>query len=210
MEQRLVDLLNGAQRWSDGGRDFLPTLGCSSCGKGCMPLCGLGINRKVSPMESKDIVLKSRKTMLETGKLVAPVDLQIVSSTGIVIMYERAMDCIHEREEETEGAGAARLAGGGGGLGNKASSHPPPTKKRRWVFTQPIPTMAGLLCADCRVCAVCGQPAEDERDRVKLRGRWVRACAMCVEPCPVCRQGRLKHHNCCENRATAKYFSSLN
>jgi hypothetical protein len=117
MDQRLADLLNEAQRWSDNGRDFLPTLGCSACGKGCTPLCGLGINRKMSPMASKDIVLKSRKTMLETGKLVHPVGLQIVSCTGIVIMYKRALDCIQESDV--------------------------PGKGRRNVF---IPTMAGLLC----------------------------------------------------------------
>jgi hypothetical protein len=181
MEQRLVDLINDAQRWSENGRDFLPTLGCSSCGKGCMPLCGLAVNRKVSPMESKDIVLKSRKTMLETGKLVCPLDLQIVSCTGIVIMYERALDCIHERE----------LPNGGG---------------RRWVFTQPIPTMAGLLCVECRKCQACGQDLLDEGDRVKCNGRWIRACAMCVEQCSVCAQGRLKHHNCCESKTTTKYF----
>jgi hypothetical protein len=179
MEQRLVDLLNDAQRWSDNGRDYLPTLGCSSCGKGCMPLCGLGINRKVSPMESKDIVLKSRKSMLETGKLAAPIDLQIVSCTSIVIMYERALDCIQERE-----------IGGG----------------RRWVFTQPIPTMAGLLCSECNKCQACGQELMDDADRVKFSGRWIRACAMCVEQCSVCAQARLKHHNCCESKATAKYF----
>lgn len=209
MEHRLVDLIHGAQRWSEGGRDFLPTLGCSSCGKGCMPLCGLGINRKVSPMETKDVVLKSRKTMLETGKLAQPVDLQIVSCTGIVIMYERAMDCIHEREEVIEAVAPPPPAGNDcRGPARQAAAAPAvPTRKRRWVFTQPIPTMAGLLCADCRVCAVCGQAAEDERDRVKHRGRWIRACAMCVEPCPVCGQGRLRHHNCCESRATSKYFS---
>ncbi len=70
-------------------------------------------------MESKDIALKSRKTMFETGKLVRAVDIQIVSCTCIVIMYERALDCIEEREV--------------------------PGKGRRTVFTQPIPTMAGLL-----------------------------------------------------------------
>jgi hypothetical protein len=181
MEQRLVDLLNDAQRWSDQGRDFLPTLGCSSCGKGCMPLCGLGINRKVSPMESKDIVLKSRKSMLETGKMVSPIDLQIVSCTGIVIMYERALDCIQERE----------IPNGGGS---------------RWVFTQPIPTMAGLLCSECMKCQACGQDIAGEGDRVKCNGRWIRACPMCCEQCSVCAQGRLKHHNCCENKSTAKYF----
>lgn len=183
MEQRLVDLLNEAQRWSDGGRDFLPTLGCSSCGKGCLPLCGLGVNRKISPMETKDIVLKSRKCMLETGKLISPVDLQIVSCTGIVIMYERALDCIHERE----------IAGGG----------------RRWVFTQPIPTMAGLLCTECKKCHACGQDVQDEGDRVRFNGRWIRVCTMCTEQCRVCAQGKLKHHNCCESKTTAKYFATM-
>jgi hypothetical protein len=184
MDKRLVDLLNHAQRWSDQGRDFLPTLGCSACGKGCMPLCGLGVNRKISPMESKDIVLKSRKTMLETGKLIHPVDLQIVSCTGIVIMYERALDCIQEREV--------------------------PGKGKRYVFTQPIPTMAGLLCAECKRCQACGGEAEDDADRIKCNGRWMRACAMCVEPCSVCGQGRLKHHACCEGKGqgVSRYFGA--
>lgn len=182
MEQRLIDLLNDAQRWSSGGRDYLPTFGCSSCGKGCMPLCGLGLNRKISPMEYKDITLKSRKSMMETGKLVSPVDLQIVSCTGIVIMYERALDCIQELE----------IPNGGG---------------RRWVFTQPIPTMAGLLCSECKKCQACGQDVMDEGDRVKCKGRWIRVCLMCIEQCPVCSQGKLKHHNCCENKSTAQYFS---
>jgi hypothetical protein len=46
----------------------------------------------------------------------------------------------------------------------------------------------------------------DDADRVKFNGRWIRACAMCVEQCSVCSQARLKHHNCCESKATAKYF----
>jgi hypothetical protein len=180
MDSRLVDLINNAQRWSEHGRDYLPTLGCSACGKGCMPLCGLGVNRKVSPMESKDVVLKSRKTMLETGKLVRPVDIQIVSCTGIIIMYERALDSIQEREI--------------------------PGKGKRNIFIQPIPTMGGLLCKECKKCQLCGQETLEDGDRVKCNGLWIRACAMCVEPCAVCGQGRLKHHNCCDNKATAKFF----
>ena len=180
MDSRLVDLINNAQRWSEHRRDYLPTLGCSACGKGCMPLCGLGVNRKVSPMESKDVVLKSRKTMLETGKLVRPVDIQIISCTGIIIMYERALDSIQEREI--------------------------PGKGKRNIFIQPIPTMGGLLCKECKKCQLCGQETLEDGDRVKCNGRWIRACAMCVEPCAVCGQGRLKHHNCCDNKATAKFF----
>ena len=68
MEQRLVELIHSAKGWTEHGKDCLPTLTCSSCGKGCMPLCGLGLNRKVSPMEMKDVVLKSRKCMIETGR----------------------------------------------------------------------------------------------------------------------------------------------
>ncbi len=142
----------------------------------------LGLNHKISPMEYKGITLKSRKSMMETGKLVSPVDLQIVSCTGIVIMYERALDCIQELE----------IPNGGG---------------RRWVFTQPIPTMAGLLCSECKKCQACGQDVMDEGDRVKCKGRWIRVCLMCIEQCPVCAQGKLKHHNCCENKSTAQYFS---
>ncbi len=75
--ERLVELINDAQRWTEGSRDYLPELGCSECGKGCMPLCGLGLNRKVTPLEYKDVVLKSRKMMIETGKRVSPLTVQV-------------------------------------------------------------------------------------------------------------------------------------
>ena len=76
--ERLVKLINDAQRWSDSGRDYMPELGCSQCGKGCMPLCGLGLNRKVTPMEYKDVVLKTRKMKIETGKRISPVTVQVI------------------------------------------------------------------------------------------------------------------------------------
>ena len=76
--ERLIELINDAQRWSDSGHDYMPELGCSQCGKGCMPLCGLGLNRKVTPMEHKDIVLKTRKMKIETGKRVSPVTVQVI------------------------------------------------------------------------------------------------------------------------------------
>ena len=75
--ERLIELINDAQRWSEGDRDYLPQLGCSHCGKGCMPLCGLGLNRKVTPMDYKDVVLKSRKMMIETGRRPTPAIVQV-------------------------------------------------------------------------------------------------------------------------------------
>jgi hypothetical protein len=89
MEQLLVHLIDDAKRWADKGRDYLPTLGCSSCGKGCMPLCGLGINRKVSPMENKDIVLQTRKTMLEIGKNSQSVTLQVKHISMFLFVVKR-------------------------------------------------------------------------------------------------------------------------
>jgi hypothetical protein len=83
--ERLHELINDAERWSEGKRDFLPQLGCSKCGKGCMPLCGLGLNRKVSPMEGKDVVLKSRKMRIETGRRASPLTLQVGFDLMIMI-----------------------------------------------------------------------------------------------------------------------------
>ena len=76
--ERLVELINDAQWWSDSGRDYMPELGCSQCGKGCMPLYGLGLNCKVTPMEYKDVVLKTRKMKIETGKRISPVTVQVI------------------------------------------------------------------------------------------------------------------------------------
>ena len=39
--ERLVELIHDAKRWNEGRRDYMPELGCSKCGKGCLPLCGL-------------------------------------------------------------------------------------------------------------------------------------------------------------------------
>lgn len=169
MEQRLVDLIHGARRWADKGRDFLPTLACSACGKGCVPLCGLGLNRKTTPMELKDVVVKSRKSMLDTGRTVRPMQLQFVSGTDTVIMFEKAMDCIEERDIPGHG--------------------------RQWVFVKPIPTMAGLLCRDCAVCTLCGMPTQDA---VRHQGRPMKMCAACADACAVCGQAKVKHHPCCE------------
>ena len=168
MEQHLVNLMHNAKRWTDHGRDFLPTLGCSICGNGCMPLCGLGLNRKMTPMEMKDVVLKSRKSMLETGKLVHPVQLQFVTGTDIVIMCEKALDCIEERE--IQGIGKQRL------------------------FTKPIPTLAGLVCNDCNRCMLCRDPTTD---MVKCKGRSMKICVACMDACQVCRQVKVRHHSCC-------------
>ena len=168
MEQRLVDLIHDARRWADAGRDYLPMLGCSSCSSGCMPLCGLGLTRKVTPMETKDVVLKSRSTMLEVGKTMRPTALQLVSSVDIVISCERALDCIEEREIPGHG--------------------------KQWVFVKPIPTLSGLVCKDCQTCALCGSAARDE---VRYQNKRIKACASCTDICSVCQQAKLRHHICC-------------
>lgn len=178
MEQRLVDLLHDARRWSDCGVDYLPTLGCSICGKGCVPLCGLGFNRRITPMELKDVVLKSRKTMLETGRTAHPMQLQIVSATEPVIVFEKAMDCIEER-----------LIPGSG---------------TQWVFTRPIPTASGLVCKDCDACTVCHAPTEQT---VRLGGRRLKVCAACMDACSVCGQAKARHHGCCAGLG-GKYFKT--
>ena len=166
--ERLVELIHDAKRWNEGRRDYMPELGCSKCGKGCMPLCGLGLNRKVTPLEYKDVVLKSRKMMIETGKRVSPLTVQIVTGSAVVIMYEKAMDCIQE-----------------------ISKHGEPTT---YIFTAPIPTMCGLLCRDCQVCQLCGVPTEE---KLRCDGTPVRVCLECTDFCKECSQGMIRHHTCC-------------
>ena len=168
MEQRLVDMLHHARRWADGFRDYLPTLGCSKCEKGCMPLCGLGLNRRMTPMETKELTLKSRKSMLETGKNIHPVNIQFVSSTDLVISCEKALDCIEEREIPGHGM--------------------------QWVFTKPIPTISGLICKECQACVLCGATARDE---VRHHGKRIKVCMSCVDICSTCQQAKVRHHACC-------------
>jgi len=175
MDQRLIDLIHDAKRWADDGRDYLPTLGCSSCGKGCMPLCGLGLNRKVSPMESKDAVLKTRKSMIETGKRAHPLNIQLVTGTDVVIVCEKALDCIEERQ----------IKGADG------------TTTTQRVFTKPIPTAYGLLCRDCNVCMLCRDPTGEI---VRCDGRPAKICFSCMDACEICQQVKVKHHPCCARR----------
>jgi hypothetical protein len=177
MEQRLIDLIHHARRWGDGGRDYLPTLGCSKCGKGCMPLCGLGLNRKITPMETKDVELKTRKSMLETGKNVHPVQMRFVTGTDVVIMCERALDSIEERDL--------------------------PGKGKQWVFVKPIPTMAGLICKDCTACVLCLSDAGS--DEVRHQGKRIKLCMECMDVCAGCQQAKVRHHSCCTPLGR-KYF----
>ncbi len=170
MEQRLVDLLHDARRWTDGHQDYLPTLGCSKCGQGCMPLCGLGLNRKMTPMEMKDVTLKSRKSMLETGKSVHPINIQFVSSTDVVIAIERALDCIEQRTIPGHGS--------------------------QWVFIKPIPTASGLICKECQACVLCNNTARDE---VRHKGKRIKVCMSCLDTCSVCQQTKVRHHSCCKS-----------
>jgi len=170
MEQRLLDLLHDARRWTDASRDYLPTIGCSKCGKGCLPLCGLGVQRRTTPMETKDVVLKSRKTMLETGKPARQTHLQLVSSADVVIACERALDCIEEREIPGHG--------------------------RQWVFVRPIPTLCGLVCRECKACTLCGDAASEEEVR-HHQGKRIKVCASCADVCAACQQSKVRHHACC-------------
>jgi hypothetical protein len=101
--------------------------------------------------------------------------VQFVSGTHIVIMCEKALECIEKKD----------IPGSG----------------MRWVFTQPIPTMAGLLCSECSVCTICGQGTDEPK--IKCDGRFVRACLMCSEQCEGCMQMKVKHHMCCKG---GKYF----
>jgi hypothetical protein len=130
MEERLLEVLRNARLWNEHGNEFVPTLGCSKCGNGCMPLCGLGMNPHVSPLETKDLTVKTRKTMLEVGKAVLPTPIQIITSTAIVIQFEAAMECVEDRVSPEDGI-------------------------NRLLFYRPIPTVSGLLCKDCCVCQVC-------------------------------------------------------
>jgi hypothetical protein len=171
MEQHLIDLIHNAKRWTDEQRDYLPTLGCSSCGKGCMPLCGLGLNRKITPMETKPVFLHTRKSMMETGKSIQPMQLQFVTGTDVVIMCENALDSIQEREV--------------------------PGKGSQWVFTKPIPTMTGLLCKECRVCMLCRDPTQET---VRCKGKTISLCVSCMQACEMCQQIKVKHHICCARR----------
>ena len=178
MEQRLIDLIHNARRWADHHYDFLPTLGCSNCGKGCVPLCGLGLNKKVSPMGYKEVVLKSRKCMLETGRTPHPMQLQFVGGTDIVIMFEKALDCMEKRE----------IPGNG----------------QQWVFTKPIPTLCGLMCKECSVCFVCRVETTTE---IRACGRLMKVCARCSDTCAVCCNTKIKHHSCCTGLGK-RYFST--
>ena len=179
MEQRIIDLIHNARRWTDGHYDFLPTLGCSQCGKGCVPLCGLGLNTKVSPMEDKDVTLKTRKCMLETGRTPHPMQLQFVGATDVVIMFEKTLDCVEKREIPGHG--------------------------QQWVFTKPIPTMCGLMCKDCSVCFLCREPTNMD---VRVFGRSMKICYRCADFCSTCRQTKVRHHACCTGLGRG-YFSSL-
>lgn len=85
--EKVIELIHDACRWSDGVRDYIPELGCSSCGRAVVPLSGLSVNRKVSPSEYKDVVLKSRKMILETGKYVNPMTVQVVSASVVSGMH---------------------------------------------------------------------------------------------------------------------------
>ena len=174
MEERLIELLRHARRWNENGSDYLPTLGCSKCGAGCMPLCGLGVNPHVSPMESKDLHFRTRKTMLEVGQSTPPVAIQIVTATAVVVQFERAMECVEERVVD--------------GV-------------ERQLFVRPIPTLRGLLCSECAasVCQVCMGPADADADTITFGGRTFPACLFCSERCDRCKRQRLKHHTaCCE------------
>jgi hypothetical protein len=168
MEQRLIDMIHAARRWTDGHNDYLPTLGCSKCGVGCMPLCGLGLNRTMTQMEMKDVTLKSRKTMMETGKKIHPTVIQFVSSTDTVIACEKALDCIEQRTIPGQGL--------------------------QWVFVKPIPTLSGLICKECKACVLCNAPAYNE---VRHNGRRITVCDMCIETCSTCQQPKVRHHTCC-------------
>ena len=174
MEQRFIEVLRGARRWNENGMDFMPILGCSKCGVGCMPLCGLGMNPHVSPLESKDITVKTRKTMLEVGTLVQPTTIQIVTSTSIVIQFEAAMESVEERETQ-------------------------PDSLNRLLFIRPIPTLSGLLCKDCCVCQVCMRPVDRDTDTIKFHNKTYTVCLFCSEKCKRCSRQKIKHHPCCAN-----------
>ena len=177
MDEKFIDLIRDAKRWNNAGKDFMPTFGCSSCGKGCLPLCGLGMDHVVAPMESKDITFQTRKTMLETGKPAAPIVLQVVTGTGIVVKYEEALQCI---EDYVSMPGE------------------PPEVPPRKIFTKPIPTLCGLLCKDCDVCQICGR---DTDEQVFMGGgRIVKACRYCTDVCRTCKKLKVIHNLCCQRK----------
>lgn len=177
MEDQLLEYLRHAARWQESGTDFIPTLGCSKCGKGCMPLCGLGMNPSLSPMETRDTHFKSLKTMLEVGEKVLPVTLQIVTSTAIVIQYESAMASVEERVID----GVNRL-----------------------LFLRPIPTLGGLICKDCDACQVCLGPINREDDTIKFQNRMYTVCLRCSQQCVRCGGQKLRFHPCCTT-GSARY-----
>ena len=90
-------------------------------------------------------------------------------------MCEKALDCIEKKEV--------------------------PGKGQRWVFTQPIPTLSGLLCSECKMCVICGQQTDEPK--IRCEGRYARVCLMCSEQCAVCMQMKVKHHSCCTG---SKYY----
>jgi hypothetical protein len=171
-EDKLIDLLRNAQRWNENGKDYIPTFGCSSCGKGCMPLCGVGVEKNIRQMETKDLIFQTRKTMLETGRPAATILMQVVTGTGMVVRYEEALQCMEEIRTKD---------------GNTCK-----------VFTKPIPTMCGLLCRDCELCQICGKPTEDQV--FMTGGRAVRACCFCTDTCPSCKKLKVKHNLCCQKK----------
>jgi hypothetical protein len=174
MDEQFIKLLQNAQRWNEAGRDYMPTFGCSSCGKGCLPLCGLGMHKAITPMESKDLVFQTRKTMLETGKPATPVLIQVVTGTGIVVKYEEALQCI---EDFVPRGG---LAAG---------------EKPRKIFVRPIPTLCGLLCKDCDVCQICGRKTDEKV--FQSGGGVIKACCHCTDVCRVCKKLKVKYNMCC-------------
>ena len=94
--------------------------------------------------------------------------MQIVTASSVVIVYEKAMDCIEELCE--------------------------PGKPPRIVFTAPIPTEYGLLCKDCQVCQICGMPTGEV---LRHDGCSSKVCLSCTDYCSDCGQGKIRHHICC-------------
>jgi hypothetical protein len=122
----------------------------------------------MTQMEMKDVTLKSRKSMLETGKNIHPTIIQFVSSTDVVIACEKALDCIEQRTVP------------GSGL--------------QWVFVKPVPTVSGLICKDCKACVLCNASAPNE---VRHHGRRINVCDLCIDTCSTCQQTKVRHHACC-------------
>ena len=171
-EDLFIQLLRDAQIWNEHGKDYIPIFACSSCGKGCLPLCGVGVDKTIRPVESKDLVFQTRKTMLEVGKPAAPILMQIVTGTGVIVRYEEALACIQD-------------------LSCKDG-------KTRKIFTRPIPTMGGLLCRDCDVCQVRGMKTDDQV--FMSGGRAVKACCYCTDVCTQCKKLKVKYNLCCQRK----------